>query len=161
MTSETVVVELSRDVASTVEFWLGDRRALICPECRCGHIFPADLEAAHATCSHDEGDRKVSMQLVEVMPVSEHEATVERLAAEGDANRADALANLDALETHRRARSRAEAALEEAAAEFERRAEDREGRIGREDITGGDAYLECAQLLREKQAALKEVAPDA
>lgn len=84
--------------------------------------------------------------------------------AERDANRADALANLDALEKHRRRAERYENALEELAQELEKRTAQPEAELKGNVLTevgewGARAEVkanrEAASLVREKAAKLK------
>ena len=91
-----------------------------------------------------EEDRKLREELI-----AERDRA-SKAEAERAANRADALANLDALEKHRQARVRAETALEELAEEFQCRAAEH----GPHPMVT-NTYLAVASLAREKAAELK------
>lgn len=73
-------------------------------------------EVAHRETTVEEQDHRIADQEAEVERLREEwqacaekaKARIAKLEAERDANRADALANLDALEKHRRARTEAE-----------------------------------------------------
>lgn len=155
------------------------------PICKdCGRVRARGIEHSRSRCHCDPPPGRLDLP-TEVMPVQEHEATVERLRSERDEWRerseavdqqlgnaavevTDLQARLEKVEAERDESISAglaqHAALEEAAQEFDRQANELlahrdscspESRQRMVFERAAGAHRQDAQLLREKQAALK------